>query len=118
MVGRTSALIPIEKAILRAALGLEASGDGEFHGFLIAKEVGDLNKARMLVGHGTLYKALGRLHASGLLTSRWEDDAVAAEARRPRRRLYKLTALGERAARTSTAQIQTGYAAMRGPALA
>ena len=29
--------------------------------------------SRSLTGHGTLYKALGRLEEFGLLTSRWED---------------------------------------------
>jgi DNA-binding PadR family transcriptional regulator len=32
-----------------------------------------------------------------LLDSRWEDPTAAAEQRRPVRRLYRLTALGEHA---------------------
>jgi DNA-binding PadR family transcriptional regulator len=53
--------------------------------------------ARRLTAHGTLYKALERLERAGLLTSTWEDPAVAADQGRPRRRLYQVTALGERA---------------------
>ena len=52
--------------------------------------------SRALTGHGTLYKALGRLEAFGLLSSRWE--AAAAAEGRPRRRLYELTGEGARVA--------------------
>ena len=52
--------------------------------------------SKALTGHGTLYKALGRLEEFGLLASRWED-AEAAEGR-PRRRLYELTGQGVEAA--------------------
>ncbi|MDQ3894944.1 MAG: PadR family transcriptional regulator [Actinomycetota bacterium] len=58
--------------------------------------------ARSLTAHGTLYKALGRLEESGLLTSRWEDAAAAAEGR-PRRRLYELTGEGARVAERARA---------------
>jgi hypothetical protein len=33
----------------------------------------------------------------GLLESRWEDPAIAAEENRPRRRFYRVTAAGNRA---------------------
>ena len=57
--------------------------------------------SRALTGHGTLYKALGRMEEFGLLTSVWED-AEAAEGR-PRRRLYELTGQGVRAAEQARA---------------
>jgi PadR family transcriptional regulator, regulatory protein PadR len=90
-------LLPIEEAILAAGIELRRSGTPEFHGFLVAKAVGERDEARRLTAHGTLYKALDRLQKSGLVTSRWEDALVAADAGRPRRRLYTVTALGERA---------------------
>jgi DNA-binding PadR family transcriptional regulator len=49
-----------------------------------------------------------------LVESRWEDPQLAADDGRPRRRLYHVTALGERAAleapeeRTATSQLRTG----------
>ena len=62
--------------------------------------------SRALTGHGTLYKALGRLEEFGLLSSRWED-AAAAEGR-PRRRLYELTGEGARVAEQALAGEPTG----------
>jgi len=69
---------------------------GSFHGFGLAQAMREQSGSRSLTGHGTLYKALGRLEEFGLLASRWEDPA-AAEGR-PRRRLYELTGEGARVA--------------------
>jgi PadR family transcriptional regulator PadR len=91
-------LIPIEAAILRCAVDLQRRGEPEFHGFFIAKELRDRDEARRLTAHGTLYKALERLEKAGLVQSRWEDPEAAASERRPRRRLYQVTGLGERVA--------------------
>jgi DNA-binding PadR family transcriptional regulator len=60
--------------------------------------LGDVSGHRLLTAYGTLYRALGRLEAMGLLTSRWEDPNIPARENRPRRRLYTLTAAGETAA--------------------
>lgn len=50
---------------------------------------------------GTLYPILFRCEEAGWLDSRWEDvDPV--EAGRPRRRLYRVTPLGEQAVRAAT----------------
>ena len=89
-------LLPLEREILEAALSMQRSGDGTFHGFGLAQTLREQAGSRSLTAHGTLYKALGRLETFGLLTSRWEDDA-AAEGR-PRRRLYELTGEGARVA--------------------
>jgi PadR family transcriptional regulator PadR len=47
---------------------------------------------------GTLYPALLRMYRFGWLTWRWED-IDPSEAKRPRRRFYKLTGEGELALR-------------------
>jgi PadR family transcriptional regulator, regulatory protein PadR len=49
------------------------------------------------VAAGTIYPMLARLEKAGWLESRWEEQGPEDEGR-PRRRLYKLTGLGERAA--------------------
>ncbi len=95
-------LLPLETEILDAALSLHADGRASFHGFGLAQTLRERGGSRALTSHGTLYKALGRLEERGLLTSGWEDPA-AAEGR-PRRRLYVLTAEGERAAARARAQ--------------
>ncbi|HVS13429.1 MAG TPA: PadR family transcriptional regulator [Thermoanaerobaculia bacterium] len=46
---------------------------------------------------GTVYPALRRLEAAGMLDSEWEDEAVAAAEGRPARRYYRLTADGDQA---------------------
>ena len=81
---RPGALLPLEQAILEAGLAA-----GEFHGFAIAKALA--HGSSRLTAHGTLYKALGRLEAAGLLTSSWEEPAPEG---RPRRRLYTVTGDG------------------------
>jgi PadR family transcriptional regulator PadR len=88
-------LLPLETEILEAALSLRAE-QTSFHGFGLAQALREQSGSRALTGHGTLYKALGRLEERGLLSSRWED-AAAAEGR-PRRRLYSLTEQGAEAA--------------------
>lgn len=88
-------LLPIEISILESGLGLHARRVEEFYGFLIAKKLAERDGARKLTGYGTLYKALSRMESQGLLTSRWEDPANAAQEGRPRRRLYRVTSSGQ-----------------------
>jgi DNA-binding PadR family transcriptional regulator len=94
---REGELIPLEVAILGAGLTLRGEGEPEFHGFQLAKELRDEDGARGLTAHGTLYKALDRMERAGLLQSRWEDPDTAMDEGRPRRRLYRITAVGQRA---------------------
>ncbi|HUG13711.1 MAG TPA: helix-turn-helix transcriptional regulator [Thermomicrobiales bacterium] len=92
---KAGVLLPIEVSILAAAMELRLHGDGEFHGFGIARAIQDRENARRLTAHGTLYKALERMERAGLFASRWEDADIAADAGRPRRRLYQVTGVGE-----------------------
>ena len=62
------------------------------------------------VGSGTLYPLLARLEAAGWFTSQWED-VDPHEAGRPRRRLYKLTGVGQRRAREALSGLQLGTGA-------
>ncbi len=68
----------------------------------IAKETG--------VRSGTLYPLLARLEAAGWLVSEWED-IEPSEIGRPRRRLYKLTAVGQRRGSEALSGLQIGRAA-------
>ena len=87
-------LLPIEIAVCQTARNLDS-----FHGYEMAKLLQEGTDARLLIAHGTLYRALARLEGMGLLRSRWEDPRIAARENRPGRRLYTLTAAGETAAR-------------------
>lgn len=92
---RPGQLVPLELAICDAAARLRRRGIEEFHGYEIAKRIGEDTDAKLLTAYGTLYRALGRLESMGLLTSRWEDPHIAARENRPGRRLYTLTGLAE-----------------------
>jgi PadR family transcriptional regulator, regulatory protein PadR len=96
-------LLPLEAEILEVALSLRRSGQPTFHGFGLAQSMREQRGSRSLTAHGTLYKALSRLEEFGLLTSRWEDAAAAAEGR-PRRRLYELSGEGARVAERTLAE--------------
>ena len=85
----------LEVEILVEAVACASHGDGLFHGFAMAKRLREQEASQGLTGHGTLYKALGRLEDGGLLESWWEDPEVAQEEGRPRRRLYRITTAGQ-----------------------
>jgi PadR family transcriptional regulator PadR len=104
---KPGALLPLETEILEAALSMLRAGQDTFHGFGLAQAMREQAGSRSLTGHGTLYKALGRLEEFGLLDSRWED-AGAAEGR-PRRRLYELSKQGVSVAEQASAD-NTGRA--------
>jgi DNA-binding PadR family transcriptional regulator len=108
-------LLPLEIEILEVALSMRRSGHATFHGFGLAHAMREHGATRSLTAHGTLYKALGRLEAFGLLASRWED-AAAVEGR-PRRRLYGLTGQGARVAEEALAGRADG-AGRRSPRVA
>jgi len=96
---RAGALIPLEQDILRAATA-HAERDERFHGFGLAQSL-HASGRKSLIAHGTLYKALSRLQESGLLSAAWEAPEIAAEAGRPRRKLYAITAAGVAALETA-----------------
>ena len=99
-------LLPIEIGILEAGLELVRKQADEFHGFLIAKQLKEREGARKLTSYGTLYKALSRMENAGVLSSRWEDSAIALDSHRPRRRLYQVTPLGRTALANARNQSQ------------
>lgn len=90
----------LEAEILEAGLELRRGGEDRFHGFRLAKVIAESDGVRTLTAHGTLYKALARLEAAGLLASAWEEPGAAAAEGRPRRRLYEVTGAAERAVAT------------------
>src|SRR5262245_8558084 len=107
---KAGSLVPLEVAICLGAAGLQQRGQDSFHGYEIAKHLGDDADHRLLTAYGTLYRALGRLEKMGLLKSRWEDPQIAAEENRPGRRIYKLTKEGERAAADARESARTASA--------
>lgn len=113
---KTGSLVPLELDILETAIALAGRGIPEVHGFVLARELQDQREARRLTGYGTLYRALERLERMGYLERRWEDPHVAAQDGRPRRRFYRVTIVGEQAARDGA--LNTERAGLRRPAAA
>ena len=106
-------LLPIELSILAAGIEFARGTDPHFHGYAVAKVMRDSEGARRLTAHGTLYRALERLEAAGLLESELEDADAAAAENRPRRRLYRVTALGQRAHAEASASQQASAPSLR-----
>jgi DNA-binding PadR family transcriptional regulator len=69
-----------------AAVVLHAVSSGLRYGF-------DIMDASGLPG-GTVYPALRRLESAGLVKSKWESQAIATKAKRPRRRYYEISKSG------------------------
>jgi DNA-binding PadR family transcriptional regulator len=98
---RPGILLALEIAILSACLDAGQAGS---HGFALAKAMADHGDTRKLTATGTMYRALHRLEAGGLVENWWEDAGEAAEAGRPRRRLYRITPAGGSALTTARAE--------------
>jgi len=100
-------ILDIEYDILDCGSRLELAAGG-FYGFGLAESLAGARRQSALIGHGTLYKALSRMTARGLLSSEWEDPDFAVAAGRPRRRMYRVTGEGARAlsARPAPSTIQ------------
>ncbi|HEX5089932.1 MAG TPA: helix-turn-helix transcriptional regulator [Nocardioides sp.] len=75
---------------------------GELHGYGIARDVEELSGGRVRLTAGTLYGALNRLTADGLVTQS-REDVVAGR----RRRYYRLTAAGQTALADETARLRS-----------
>ena len=89
-------LIPLEVSILEAVVALDREGTRTFHGYALAKVLrSGKDNQRTLTAYGTLYRALHRLERGGLVESFLEAASEAENETRPRRRLYRLTALAE-----------------------
>ena len=67
---------------------LSVLADGPAHGYAIIGELRERSAEEFTLPEGTIYPALHRLEAAGLLRSSWAEQAGR------RRRLYELTAKG------------------------
>jgi DNA-binding PadR family transcriptional regulator len=67
---------------------LSVLADGPAHGYAIIAQLRERSGEEFTLPEGTVYPALHRLEAAGLLRSYWADQVGR------RRRLYELTAKG------------------------
>jgi DNA-binding PadR family transcriptional regulator len=75
-------------------LVLSALRHGDAHGFEILRRLEEAGSGALKLKEGSLYPALYRLEAAGMVKGEWEDNATAR--RGPRRRIYRLTKKGRR----------------------
>lgn len=80
---------------------------GELHGYGIARDVEELSEGRVRLTAGTLYGALNRLTADGLIAEGREETVDGR-----RRRYYRLTAAGQTALAEEAARLRSTAAAV------
>ncbi len=82
---------------------LLALTDGHLHGYAILRDVAGRTDGTLRMGTGTLYTALARLEALGLVTE--ADRRPAAANDDERRRYYRLTPDGRAVLQAETARL-------------
>lgn len=92
-------LLPLAPATFDILLALAG---GELHGYGIMKEVADRTDGAVQIGAGTLYGALKRLLAAGVVEETERADPDAEDARR---RYYRLTRYGFEVARAEARRL-------------
>lgn len=75
--------------------------EGDLHGYGIAKRIADREAGAVTLAPGNLYAALDRLIDAKLI-----ERAASGAKRDPRRREYRITALGRDAARQEAARLR------------
>ncbi len=95
-----SSLLPLTAAEFQILLSLAG---GERHGYAIMQDAAFSTRGKLRLGPGTLYRSIKNLLANGLIEegSDRPDPALDDE----RRRYYRLTALGRRAAAEEAARL-------------
>jgi PadR family transcriptional regulator, regulatory protein PadR len=73
---------------------LSALRKGDAHGFELLKRLEQAGSGALELKEGSLYPALYKLEAAGLVKGAWETSDTPR--RGPRRRVYRLTAKGGR----------------------
>jgi DNA-binding PadR family transcriptional regulator len=90
---------------------LLALAEGEAHGYAILRDIAARTDGRLSLHPGTLYRALGRLLEDGLVEELEErPDPVLDDERR---RYYRLTDAGRRAAAREATRLEGQVAAAR-----
>ena len=90
-------------------LVLSALKKGDAHGFEILKRLEEAGSGALKLKEGSLYPALYRMEAAGLITGEWEKES---SRRGPRRRVYHLTAKGGKRLEAARVEFQSFVSVM------
>lgn len=97
-----AALLPLKQSTYRVLLALP---DGEaLHGYAIMQAVTEMSHGREAILPGTLYAALARMVADGLVEA--EDQADDEPSGGPKRRYYRRTPFGRAVARAESERLR------------
>jgi DNA-binding PadR family transcriptional regulator len=96
----TGGNLPLTPAVFNILLAL---ADGEKHGYAIMLEVESCTDGEISMGPGTLYGAIKRLLAAGLIEE--SDQRPDPDLDDERRRYYRLTGLGQRTLSAEAARL-------------
>jgi DNA-binding PadR family transcriptional regulator len=94
-------LLPLPSAQLNILLAVV---DGEKHGYAIMREVAQMTDGEVTMGAGTLYGAIKRMLAAGLLAE--ADERPDPDYDDERRRYYRLTGFGAQVLSAETARLE------------
>src|SRR5215469_4532778 len=103
---------PLTPAVFHILLSLV---DGEKHGYGIMQEVAARTNNALIMGPGTLYGTLKRMLEAGLVEEYGERPDPTMDDQR--RRYYRLTRVGRRAARTEAERLEALVQAARAKSL-
>jgi DNA-binding PadR family transcriptional regulator len=92
---------PLTPAVFHILLAI---ADGEKHGYGIMQEVSGRTGAKVILGPGTLYGTINRMLEAGLIEESGERSDP--ELNDERRRYYRITGKGWRAAVTEAERLQ------------
>ncbi|HXM56461.1 MAG TPA: PadR family transcriptional regulator [Candidatus Dormibacteraeota bacterium] len=99
---------PLTPAAFHVLLAIAA---GRNHGYAVMRYVEETSDGTIRLGPGTLYRTIGRLLADGLVEEWGGVDPDAPHD--ARRRYYRLTELGQGAARAEARSLERMVAAAR-----
>ncbi len=85
-------------------LVLSTLRQGDAHGFEILHRLELAGSGALKLKEGSLYPALYRLEAQGMIKGQWEENS--SPRRGPRRRIYRLTPKGRRQFETARGEFQ------------
>ncbi|HEY3741254.1 MAG TPA: PadR family transcriptional regulator [Bryobacteraceae bacterium] len=94
-------LLPLSPAVFHILLCL---AEGERHGYAIKREIAKRTDGKLTLGAGALYGAISKLLEQGLIAE--SDERPDAHLDDERRRYYRLTPLGRRAAQAEAARMR------------
>ncbi len=100
-------MMPLSTPVFEILLAL---ADADRHGYAIMQEVEERTEGALRLGPGTLYGAIKRLRASGLIVERMEAPETEEDERR---RVYSLTEKGRALAMLESRRLARSVEAAR-----